>query len=258
VHWPEEPPEFNPLVSLAQQEANEANLLRGWMILSEARKVSLHVHELVALRISMNSFVSLYPAATELRIKLGSWICTYLEKYRGAVTYLAFSTLREKRTAGNDLPTKLKAFLNENTSHMETYIRTRYGERAFNTFRRFQNSLVEVIEGERRQGIEVQRGRPMKFLMRMFRRQPIFWLMHNLNFPVEGRMTWDQVSMWAIQRLRKRGDNIEPPTWPIELRSLDGWNQLQDATGIWNEAVIEVYTDIRRRFCTLESLHLAV
>lgn len=203
------------------------------------------VTEFPNLRHDMVSYEARYPAAVEVRNSLGDEIWNGLEEYRCEVAYLAFSTLLQQTEDPIDFPLGLCAALDQYIPHMEQYIAARWTEEDAELFQMIHDTLETCIEEERARGIEIQQGGAMRLPMIWFRRQPIFGLVHNLHFPAaEGRMSWEQVSTWAIQWLRRT--NMEAPAWPPQLRGLYVWNP--DTTTIWNGAVLELFADIRRRF----------
>jgi len=189
----------------------------------------------------MPEYAARYPAVEAVRTNLGEKIWAHLESYRSVLVNVAFLTglwaspvLKRPTPTINEVP-KLKAILDKYIPDMETYIRDRWGAEHLDLFQ----SLP----------ISVEARWPMKYIRKLFRRQPLFFLIYSLSCPLESRMTWSQVSLWAISALQEPVP--EDPVWPIRLRGVDVWNST--ARGLWNRAEVELHEDIRRRF---SSIHL--
>lgn len=194
-----------------------------------------------------------YPAAVDVLQKLGVASWRRLERYRWLViefTHLIRMLDRDEEMQVDE--SSLDLYLPK----MQRYIRQDWGTSIEEKFKRLHQDFVarECIldEKESGDGIQIVAGDPAKNIQEMFRRRNLQWWRYNLYFPPERRMRWEQLVAWTIESL-DRGlirNPMDPPSWTSRFFKDEGVRlpQLSVNEMIWDEARVEVFTDLQRRF----------
>lgn len=212
------------------------------------------VTQLAHVRDDMAAYDARYPAAVEVRTRLGAVMWERLEHYRRRAAKFAAKMRRLDR---EELAVD-RDFLDEcYLPYMQAYVREHVGELAELVFVCHRRAMDSMLEDDAEANVAVQDSLSMTVVRGMFVRRPSLWLLFNMYYPVRGlrgepgRMNWVQLKDWALSALQN------PSLVPSVYRLFCAEEFVRDIARtdgdrICNAALVEVYTDLVARLSEVD------